>query len=133
MTENGLIYTFKLVHKTGSLSCKPIHPASYWGCTHPWFQGHELLTVITYPNKTALQLADYLRDGRKCGMLYHAYHIDGIGVDSTELVFNNLSPPMSVSIGQMFQIWCGEDLHDCYEGDNSGQTCADVYAWYATD
>ena len=29
-----------------------------------------------------------------------------------------------------FQLWYGPDLKNCVEDDNSGHTCADVYAWY---
>jgi len=81
-------------------------------------------------NGTALLLADYVRDDYLCGYKYYSYHLDGIGVNSPELVFNRLSPQLSVSIGQEFQIWQGEDLTDCYDYDNGGQTCVDVYAWY---
>ena len=91
------------------------------------------MTVLTYPNKTALPIAEYAMDDDECGYKYHSYHIDGIGINSPELVFNVLSPPLSVSIGQSFHIWFGEDLHDCYDNDNSGETCTDVYAWYTTD
>ena len=133
MRENGSIYTFKLVHRNGSLRCSPNLPASYWGCDYNLFGDNRLTTVITYPNKTALPIAEYTRDDHSCGARYHNYHIDGFDVNSKKLVFNNLSPPLSVSIGQIFLIWFGEDLHDCTEDDNSGETCADVYAWYATD
>ena len=91
-----------------------------------------LLTVITYPNKTALLLADYFtRDhSAKREVTYYSYQLAGIGVNSTELVFKKLPTPLSVSIGQEFQIWYGQDLTDCSEYNNAGQTCADVYAWY---
>ena len=133
MSEAGLIYTFKLVHVNGLLFCEQNEAGSYWGCPlQYWYGDKKLLTVITYPNKTALLLADYARDGHLCGYKYHSYHIDGIGVNSSELVFNKLSPPMFVSSGQSFQIWYSEDLSDCGEDENSGQVCAVVYAWYDT-
>ena len=89
-----------------------------------------LATVLTYKNKTALLLADYTRNDNACGFRYHTYSLDGIGVNSKELVFNQLSHQLPVFIDQEFQIWYAEDLNDCYEQDNSGETCADVYAWY---
>ena len=58
------------------------------------------------------------------------YSLEGTDVNSPELVFNQLLPPLNVSLGQKFQIWYAEDLVDCFELDNSGQTCVDVYAWY---
>ena len=78
----------------------------------------------------ALSLADYSRDSNLCGYKYYSYQLDGIHVNSTELVFNMLSPQLSVSVGQEFHIWYGEDLTDCGQDNNSGETCADVYAWY---
>ncbi len=132
INECGLVYTFKLVHRSGSLSCNTDYPSSYWGCDHPLYGVNKFDTIITYPNRTALLLADYLKDDSKtCGMLYHSYQIAGIGINSPELVFNKLPTPLSVSVGQEFQIWYGQDLKDCTEDNNDGQTCADVYAWYA--
>ena len=129
--ENGFIYTFKLVHKNGSLRCNSFDPASYWGCTHPDLGDKKLLTVITYPNKTALLLADYFKDasGEPKATTY-SYQIAGIGVNSKELEFNKLHTPLSVTGGQEFQIWYGQDLVDRSEHNNAGQTCADVFAWY---
>ena len=107
MVENGLIHTFKLAYRTGTLRCAPEFPESHWGCANPSFGENKMLTVITYPNKTALKIAEYTREvrsnGSKCR--YYSYHLDGIDVNSTELAFNKLSSPMPVSIGQEFQIW----------------------------
>ncbi|XP_078374760.1 uncharacterized protein LOC144658240 isoform X2 [Oculina patagonica] len=128
--ESGLVFTFKLVHRNGSLSCSADAPSSYWGCDHYNHGDKRLVTVITYPNKTALLLADYLEYNVGCGYKYYSYEIVGIGVNSPELVFNKLPTPLPVSIGQEFQIWSGQDLRDCSESNNGGQTCADVYAWY---
>ena len=109
--------------------CNPSLPASYWGCEHSDYGDKKLHTVITYSNKTALLLADYLRGKPDCK--YYSYQIAGIGVNSTELKFNKLPTPLSVPTGQEFQIWNGQDLSDCTEYNNAGQTCAYVYAWYA--
>ncbi|KAL9971557.1 hypothetical protein ACROYT_G017732 [Oculina patagonica] len=129
--ETGFIYTFKLVHKSGYLSCDGNFPASYWGCDVDIFGEYKLLTVITFANRNELLLADYSRNEEYCGFKYYSYQIAGIGVNSPELLFNKLSTPLSVSVGQEFQIWYGQDLTDCSEDNNSGTTCADVYAWYA--
>ena len=85
-----------------------------------------LLTVLTFKNRSALLLAVYKKE--PCG---YPYRIEGVGVNETELRFNNLPSPISVSVGDEFQIWYGQDLKNCSEHNNSGQTCADVYAWYA--
>ena len=124
--ESGVIYTFKLIHLSGSVKCNRKYPPCYWGCDNPEFGDTRLLTVITFKNRSALLLADYKKVN--CDS---PYKIEGVGVNETELRFNNLPSPISVSVGDEFQIWYGQDLKDCYERDNSGQTCADVYAWYA--
>ena len=86
------------------------------------------MAVITYKNKTALLLADYLKlkDESK-----YRYALDGFGVDSETLVFNRLPVPLSTSVGLELQIWYQQDLVNYSDKNNSGQTCADVYAWYA--
>ena len=124
--ESWVIYTFKLVHLSGSITCNPDYPPSYWGCDNPLFGDKRLLTILTFTNRSALLLADYKR--KHCD---YSYKIEGVGINDNELRFNNLPTPISVSVGDEFQIWYGQDLKDCYERDNSGQTCADVYAWYA--
>ena len=127
ISESGVIYTFKLVHLSGSVSCNPTYPSSYWGCDAPVFEKERLFTVITFQNRSALLLADYRR--KNCR--YYSYKIEGVGINQTELQFNILPSPISVSVGDEFQIWYGQDLNDCSENNNSGQTCADVHALYA--
>ena len=53
-------------------------------------------------------------------------------VNSTELLFNLLPSPISVSNGQVFKIWYNEALlsNNCAR-DNTGEICVDVYALYA--
>ena len=126
ITESGVIHTFKLVHLSGSIRCNNVDPPSYWGCEHPSHGDMKLITVITFKNRSALLLADYRR--KDC---HYFYKIEGVCVNDTELRFNNLPSPISVSVGDEFQIWYGQDLKNCSEYNNSGQTCADVYAWYA--
>ena len=124
--ESGVIYTFKLVHRSRSVRCTPDYPPSYWRCDNPPLGDTRLLTVITFKNRSPLLLADYRN--KSC---HYSYKIEGVGVNETELRFNNLPSPISVSVGDRFRIWYGQDLKDCSEDNNNGQTCADVYAWYA--
>ena len=124
--ESGVMYTFKLVHLSGSIRCHPDYPPSYWGCDHPWLGDTRLQTVITFKNRSALLLEDYRK--KDC---HYSYKIEGVGVNETELRFNNLPTPISVSVGDEFQIWYGQDLTTCSADNNSGQSCSDVYAWYA--
>ena len=124
--KSGVIHTFKLVHRNGSVRCNPNDPPSYWGCDRAKLGDTRLQTVITFENRSLLLLADYTH--KKCS---YSYKIEGVGVNETELRFNNLPSPIYVSVGDKFRIWYGQDLKNCSEGNNSGQTCADVYAWYA--
>ena len=129
ITKQGLIHTFKLVHRRGSLKCAQHIPATFWGCPHDNYGDQTLSTVITYENKSVLPLAEY-RDHGYCKK--YSYKIKGIDVNSTELLFDRLPSPISVSNGQVFKIWYTEALlnkHNCYK-DNSGKICIDVYALY---
>ena len=127
--EGGLIYSFKLVHVRGGVSCSRRISHSHWGCPHSSYGDKTLLTVITYPNKTALPLAQYRGESDSCR--FYSYKIDGVGINSAELLFNKLPSPITVSPGQdEFHIWYGEALSNCGWRDNYGTACADVYAWY---
>lgn len=80
----------------------------------------------------ALPIASYSKEVGITGGLcsYYTYKINGTTSDSKELIFQGLHSPLWVTIGQEFRIWHGQDLTGCSEINNSGQTCADVYAWY---
>ena len=89
--ESGVMYTFKLVHLSGSVRCNPDYPPSYWGCDHPSLGDARLETVITFKNRSALLLADYREKG-----CHYSYKIEGVGVNETELRFNNPLTPICV-------------------------------------
>ena len=88
------------------------------------------MTVITRDNQPIPSLADYYKRGHVDGCRYYSYRLNNIDVNSTELIFNKLSIPLPVYTGQEFRIGYLQDWKNCYDDDNSGQTCADVYAWY---
>ena len=123
--EAGKIFTFKLVHTNGTVACNTDFESTKWGCLHPDLGRRILLTVITYPNKTVLPLAEFVK-----GVDDYRYQLDGAHVNSPTLVFNLLPTPLVVSIGQQFLIWYGQDLANYTEYNNAGETCADVYALY---
>ena len=85
------------------MTCNPGYKMNNWGCTHPLFKENQLLTVITYPNRSALLIADYLRSNEGCNNKYYAYQLEGTDVDSPELVFNRLLHPLAVSVRQKFK------------------------------
>nr|XP_058963049.1 neurogenic locus notch homolog protein 1-like [Pocillopora verrucosa] len=126
--EAGQIYTFKLVHTSGSVTCVSILAISTkWGCSFPIYGNHNLMTVITYSNKTVLPLAEFLKGNDRT---YYTYQLDGADFNSATLVFKLLRTPLVVLVGQQFQLWYAHDLVNFTEDNNDGKTCADVYALY---
>ncbi|CAH3134862.1 unnamed protein product [Pocillopora meandrina] len=126
--EAGQVYTFKLVHTTGSVTCDTNRSPTKWGCLRPEYGNYNLMTVITYSNKTVLPLAEFVKSNTE-NKLY-TYQLDGADVNSPTLVFNFLPMPLVVSVGHQFQIWYAHDLVGSTEYNNDGETCADVYALY---
>ena len=98
-----------------------------WGCSWPIYGNHNLMTVITYSNKTVLPLAEFLKGNDST---YYTYQLDGADFNSTTLAFKLLPTPLVVSVGQQFQLWYAHDLVNYTEYNNDGKTCADLYALY---
>lgn len=134
ITKTGLVRTMKLVRKTGAITCSSVVPESYWSCASQAYS-NKLMTMIT--NFTGDALFPPIGDmealvgasNPDCAKK-HFYSIDGIHGKSLELVFRHLSTTLLLSRGEELQIWNGQDWSGCHEGDNTGQTCVDVYAWY---
>lgn len=91
------------------------------------------MTMITNANKeSVLPLVEDMKAvSGECGNKNHFYNLRGTIHTAPELVFSDLTNPLSVSRNQELQIWYGRDWVDCWEEDNSGTTCVDVYAWCA--
>ena len=117
----------KLIHRSGSVRCGN-YILSYWGCTYSGY-GEDLMTIITDANKKAILPPTEDLKGHSDNIKDH-YSLPGYHHNSTELIFHNLVNPLSVSSNQEMQIWYGQDWKDYFEGNNSGKTCVDVYAWY---
>ena len=98
-----------------------------WGCSLPIYGNHNIMTVITYSNKTVLPLAEFLKGNDNT---YYTYQLDGTDFNSTTLEFKLLPTPLVVLVGQQFQLWYAHDLVNYTEYNNDGKTCADVYALY---
>ena len=133
--KSGRLRAMKLIRKSGSVRCNHVTGSSFWGCTYRAYNG-TLSTIITDADKNAFLPPDEDLEGfdvsqsHECGTEKHFYSLDGTSHNSTVLVFRNLSNPLSVSRDQELQIWYGQDLKDCSESGNSGETCVDVFAWY---
>ena len=133
ITKSGHLKTMKLVHKSGAVSCIPNYDTSYWGCRSNYYGNNSLLTIITNASKESLlpPAGDLRKANGWCFNKPHFYSLSGTTHKSPELVFSDLSNPLSVSRNQELQIWYGQDWMDCSENNNYGTTCVDVYAWYA--
>ena len=132
--KGGRIKTMKLIHKSGSIRCNPEYNASYWSCSHPsFYHSDDLLTIITNANNEAVlpPVEDMRGAINICDDKKFVYSLNGTSPTSPELVFRDLPNYLVVSRNQELRIWHGQDWVDCTEYDNSGQTCVDVYAWYA--
>lgn len=135
ITKTGHVSTMKLVHKNGGIKCNSFINESYWSCPSQAYSNNTLMTIIT--NSTGGALFPPIGDmkalvnssDRDCESK-HFYSIDGIHGKSPELVFRHLSSTLLLSTGDELQIWNGQDWSGCYENDNKGKTCVDVYAWY---
>ena len=91
-----------------------------------------LITIIANAkNEAILSPAGNMKAHAGCNNKKHFYSLNGTTHTSPELVFADLTNKVSVSRNQELQIWYGQDWVDCYEGDNKGATCVDVYVWYA--
>ena len=127
----GDLLTFKLIHQSGSVECAAGW-SSRWGCTHPNVPPDRRLgTVIT--NSQGVRLLpkdDYFLEGSPdCNKLH--YSLPGQTADSLELLFDNFSTPLHVSVGDEFQIWFTEDLYKCGHLDNgSGKTCVLIFGLF---
>ena len=128
---SGDVITFKLIYQSGYVECAGGYQ-SLWGCNHPVVPtGYRMGTYITDSQKNRLLPEDEsLNDPLASDCLYLYYNLPGHTPDSTELLFDNFSIPVSASAGQQFQLWFVEDLTNCREGNNAGQTCAEVYGLF---
>ena len=132
MTKTGNVKAMKLVHRSGSIKCNSVTSASYWSCTNlNRYANNTFMTIITNANKKALMPTEKdMKTVSFCNQKKHFYVLEGINQGSSELVLNIQSNPISLLKNQELQIWYGQDWVNCGEGDNTGTTCVDVFAWY---
>nr|XP_058945954.1 uncharacterized protein LOC131773977 [Pocillopora verrucosa] len=129
----GRVISFKLVHLFGYVVCGKRSGKSKWGCKFRYppklavFVKDRLQRPILPPDNTVFRRFNGAHNQCANGIYYG---LPGFNEDSRELRFNNFSSPMTVTEGQEFQIWYGEDLKDCTEDDNDGQSCVDIYGLY---
>lgn len=119
--KTGKIFAFKLVHRSGSVSCvnKP-NTGTKWGCSE--FGSSFLCTLIT--NTSNVRLVSLPSNGFGC------YQLPGFHYNSDEIELRP-SSPVGAHAGQEFRIWYSEDLLNNYDFDNyESESCVDVYGFY---
>ena len=103
-----------------------INSGSNWGCSHSVYYDNKLNVHITnesnariFPPTSSVNFDDHLY-----------YNLSGFHENSAEIVFDSFPVPLSVTTGQRFRVWYGEDLADRSEADNVGNSYIDVYGFY---
>ncbi|KXJ29511.1 hypothetical protein AC249_AIPGENE18540 [Exaiptasia diaphana] len=131
VTKNGRIRTFKLVYVSGTgLKNELLSFPGKWGTGFgPVLWITRIETHITdASDKRITPPVGYTLDDYFGRM---GYDVPGYNYNTDTLVFPFISPTMNVKVGDKFRIWYGADLKNAWEDDNSGETCADVYALYS--
>lgn len=134
ISKAGFLGALKLVHLSGTLVCFSRKLPSCWGCRHSQYGDKTLTTFLSHPNQRRILLPrpnitqmggpwQWCKNG-------FTYKLDGFHDTSSEIIFNTTSAPLQVSLNQQFWIWFGQDMADCTEKNNSGESCVDVYGWY---
>ena len=90
---------------------------SHWACG----KRSSIATVVTQATNEVILPQNYQ---------YKYYDLPGYHANSSELVFDGLSPPLRVAAGDEYRIWFQEDFVHKSEEDNDGHTCVEVYARY---
>ena len=118
---NIFVKSFKLVHQFGKVSCKTSRADSYsyWGC----YANHNpnLGAILTDENNNILA-----PDASKVASTGW-YNLPGYSSSSEQLLFEKSGKPHAIFANDELRLWYGEDLRGRTEGDNAGNTCADVY------
>ena len=133
--QAGSIGALKLVHLYGILLCNMrwSRELTLWGCPSPVYGNKTLMTVISYPKQLSVLLprqnSTQMGDPGFCAREL-SYKLNGFNDTSPEIIFNTSLEPLSVSLGQEYWIWYGQDMANCSENNNDGQSCVDVYGWY---
>ena len=122
--QSGDMYNLKLVHQSGAVNCgSNINSGTKWGC---YGFNNKLNVHITNESNARIfpPISSFNFD------VYLFYKLPGFHQNSAEIVFDFFPVPLSVTIGQRFRVWYGEDLIKNGEANNVGNSCIDVYGFY---
>ena len=130
INQEGALYSLKLVHRSGYVSCvgsgKLPYAKSNWFCskTNPVDKAC-IGVMITDQWNTRI----FPKDVGSISKDF--YLLPGYHCMSPSVAFVDFSTPMYATLGLELRVWYGEDLHDSSEVDNSGTACVDVYAKFS--
>ena len=125
--QSGDIYSLKLVHLSGAVNCiNDINSGSNWGCSNGPYHHNKLNVHITNESNARI----FPPTGSVKFDPHGYYNLPGFHENSAEIVFDFFPVPLSVTTGQRFRVWYGEDLEDMDEADNVGNSSIDVYGFY---
>ena len=123
--QSGDMYNLKLVHQSGAVNCiNNINSATKWGCGALNHDNELNVHITNTSNARILPTSSVKIDG------HLFYKLSGFHQNSAEIVSDFFPFPLSVTIGQRFRVWYGEDLMNTSEADNVGNSCIDVYGFY---
>ena len=124
--QSGDIYNLKLVHLSGAVNCiNDINSSTKWGCGGGSFDNKLNVHITNESNARIFPLSSVVNFD---DLVF--YKLPGFHQNSAEIVFDSFPVPLSVTTGQRFRVWYGEDLVDKHETDNVGNACIDVYGFY---
>ncbi|XP_057316547.1 uncharacterized protein LOC130657575 [Hydractinia symbiolongicarpus] len=120
--HDAVMTDIKLVHVGGpGVSCEETQPSTKWGCDHvSYFNVENVAAVITDDQNNLLypSIENYAGHG--------FFTVPGYNANSPYLIFNATSH--TVHKGQELRLHYGETLFGLYLANNSGESCADIYA-----
>ncbi|XP_057316310.1 uncharacterized protein LOC130657348 [Hydractinia symbiolongicarpus] len=120
--HDAVMTDIKLVHVGGpGLRCAENTPPTKWGCDHsPPFNEGNVASVLTDDQNNLLYPS--MKYHKKLGF----FTVPGYNANSPYLIFNATSH--TVYKGQELRLHYGETRFGGYLSNNSGESCADVYA-----
>lgn len=118
LTQSGVLVDLKLQHVgTSTLKCFTTASATNWGCG---LRLKNIGVVVTDDENNIIIPDQSLLD--RMG----EFTLAGFDANSDHIVYSDYSK--TVLSGQKMRIWYSQDLLNVAKSDNSGQSCADVYA-----
>ena len=142
---NGILSGVRLVHNSGSVSCKPESPGTNWGCYSNSGAGMNVLFMKLGVNETTTRSAtrlyptsdtddicdiNWISQGT-CGADITSYFMNSYDLNSDQLVFISSSTNYTVSIKDQFFLDSYEPVCSTAVADNTGIACATVYFLYS--